>query len=814
MKYTSVFENIEGQRYAVVITTEGVSAPAREVTAGASPFTTEMAENDNIYTPSRLTTAKVELMQDNGKDFMMDMYSGSAHGTKVELLTPSDGGNYSYTDSEGIHNAEVIWTGYATPVTYDGDYNGEHDTVTLECVDGLATLKNMKYKRTGKMISFLSLIRNILQRCDCYNTFYFSAATHLPGLETSIIEDAFISEQNFFSAKDDTKQSDDDVAWTCLDVLEEICRFFNVFVTAWEDSVYFIDIDAVKHGIDEFWKYSVDGTKSWGKVVVSDLITVDGSLYSSSGGTLSLDEVYNKVSVKSNFSTYENVIPEIFSLAENVTKDHDVDKETRQTVDANGMGAVIYSSLQSYGEDKKNMEVLFIAPFNDVYAGFFKYYKSPYYKCHRYTWKNGKLTENNIDEVNFTDTQNSYGAYLVKTYTLKVWDRLVADKMFELLVSLGLSQADIIQMALDNANSGSVSLEDTIMLCNPSPHHISNYDMLKYPFFETENIEGLGLAGGKDVFIVISGTYRFQKYEAPFMSDSEEDLGHGRYAAKVEDCHLVAKLKWGDLYWSGDPSKGDNGWTREDCTFNIPYAKDGDNTRADNMMWKDVQIVNNVRWDCGVDLEGYYIPLPDATLISGLPKFTLYKPYDPQYYSTKSGESKGQYYKHNVVFLKDFKITLAKADPSREGNGDTDTTYTNIIDSNNASEGDEEDFKITTDDNKKPAYSNVAVKTGDGFVWLGDTHNDATCEGEKEWAVVDDDANASTSGDMRQEQHRIYRYVTQYSSPAVKLGFTARNIVKPWSLIYEPYIGKHLFLDAQNIDFKRAAAELSTREIK
>ena len=46
MKYTSVFENIEGQRYAVVITTEGVSAPMREVTAGASPFTTEMAEND------------------------------------------------------------------------------------------------------------------------------------------------------------------------------------------------------------------------------------------------------------------------------------------------------------------------------------------------------------------------------------------------------------------------------------------------------------------------------------------------------------------------------------------------------------------------------------------------------------------------------------------------------------------------------------------------------------------------------------------------------------------------------------------------
>ena len=813
MKYTSIFADVNKQQYAIVITTSGVDTPTRQVTPGGTPFTTEMNENDNVYTPSRLSTATVSLIQSSGKDFMMDFYSGEAHGTKVELLRADNNGTHTYDDDGTTHNAVVVWTGYATPVTYDGDYKGQRDTVTLECTDGVASLKYIKYRRVGRITSFADIIRHILSLCGCYRYFYFSAATHLPGKTSCIIDDLYISEQNFFDTKDDSTQTDDDVAWTCLSVLEEICRYLSVCVTTYGEDVYFIDLDAVRNGVNDYYQYDVNADTAGERVTLADTVTVDGSLYRSNGGTLSLDEVYNKVEVSDSFNTYDSVIPDLFDLAENITKDTDEDMESRQTLDAQGMGAIILSSLQSYGETSKNMEVFFIKPAYTSYAAFIKYYKSPLYKTHRYVWNGSALAESNLDSLNYTDTKDTYGAYLVRTYTLKV-DSNPIFSLIQQAIDAGISQEDLIQYVLDKSNSGSVTLEDRLILCNPSPHHISNEDIAKYPYIETEVAEGIGLVGGEGVYILISGSYKYQKYDAPFMADNSENLGHGRYAAKIEDCHLVAKLKWGSLYWSGDQARGSNGWVEDDCTFNIPYAKTGDNTRADNMMWKDVEIVNSVRWDSGIDDSGYMIPMPDSTLISGLPKFVLYKPYDPDYYSTKSGDDEGQYYKHNQVFLKDFKIQIVKADPSREGDIGTDTTYTNIIDRDNTSDGEDEDFKITTDDNKEPAYSNVAVKTSGGYQWLDKTVNDATITAEKEWSVTDDDADAGTDGQMRQEQHRVFRYVNQYSSPAVKITFTARNIVRPWSLIVEPYIGKSLILDAQNIDYKAATSELSTREMK
>lgn len=814
MKYIGQFADVKGKKHEITVVTEGKESPARNVTLSADPFKTEMSDSKNLYAPSRLSTATVEFIQDNGKDFMTDLYSGKAHGTRVMLVGEDENGTRSITVNGVTKKARVEWIGYATPVTYDGDYKGQRDTVPLECTDGVATLKYLKYRRTGKIISFRDLTRNILRRCDCYRYFYFSAATHIDGYNSCIIDDTYISEQNFFGSKDDKNQVDDDVAWDCLDVIEEICRYFNVCVTTWGEDVYFIDYDAIRGGVNTYYRYAIGDDSEGVKVTLASTVTVDGSMYRSAGGTLSLDDVYNRIKVKSSFYNYTNLIPDVFGFAINITKDSDPSKSAKTTVDAEGMGAVIYSSLQTYGEKKKNMEVLFIAPGRTAYAVFVKYYKSPYFKTHRYTWNGTKLVESNLEEVNFTDTQNTYGAYIVRTCTVKLGQDIILTPWWETAIKQGKTQAEIIQAALELSNTSSINLEERILLCNPSPHHITNGALTNYPFFESEAVEGLGLAGGKNVYILISGSYRYQKYDAPFVSEGDENLGHGRYSADVEDCHLVARLKWGKLYWSGDITQGDNGWIEKECTFNIPYARSGDNTRADNMMWKDVQFTNSVRWDSGLDDEGYMAPLPDSTLISGVPVITLYKPYDPNYHSSKSGDNEGQYYKHNQVSLKDFKIRLVKADPSREGDADTDTIYTNIISNGNVQDFDAEEMRITTDDNKNPSYSSVAVKNDAGYVWLGDTVNDATLAAEKEWAVEDGDADVSTSGDMRQEQHRVFRHVNQYSAPAVKIAFTARNIVKPWSLIVEPYIGKNLILDGQNINFRQGTSELATREMR
>lgn len=127
-------------------------------------------------------------------------------------------------------------------------------------------------------------------------------------------------------------------------------------------------------------------------------------------------------------------------------------------------------------------------------------------------------------------------------------------------------------------------------------------------------------------------------------------------------------------------------------------------------MFKANSIPNTVSWRIGTKEKGYLIKMPSNEVISGLPILTVFKPYDPNFHSTKSGDNQGQHYKFNCVFLKDFDIKAIIGDPSFSGVGDTDTIYTNTINEEFVTELKEIKFKIATWDNKKPNFSAVAYK--------------------------------------------------------------------------------------------------------
>jgi hypothetical protein len=63
--------------------------------------------------------------------------------------------------------------------------------------------------------------------------------------------------------------------------------------------------------------------------------------------------------------------------------------------------------------------------------------------------------------------------------------------------------------------------------------------------------------------------------------------------------------------------------------------------RADATMFKNLKFINNVNWRIGTNEQGYLITLPKNGVISGLPTLTVYKPFDPNYHSSKSGKDKG-----------------------------------------------------------------------------------------------------------------------------------------------------------------------------
>nr|DAV01307.1 MAG TPA: hypothetical protein [Caudoviricetes sp.] len=81
-------------------------------------------------------------------------------------------------------------------------------------------------------------------------------------------------------------------------------------------------------------------------------------------------------------------------------------------------------------------------------------------------------------------------------------------------------------------------------------------------------------------------------------------------------------------------------------------------------MFNNIDFRNTVSWRIGTSEKGYIIKVPNSSVVSGLPILTVYKPFDPNYHSTKSGNNKGQYYKHSVVFLKNFEIKGIIGDPT------------------------------------------------------------------------------------------------------------------------------------------------------
>ena len=284
MIYNGYFRDREDSKYTVRITTANGNT-AKEITLSGTPFVTEMDESDDtIYTPAKYQTATVEAISN---DYMFDVYSGKAQDTKVELY-------------KGI---DLMWTGYVRPNLYDVGFEKRREVIQIECQDALSTLQYFPYKQTDKQVrTFLYIINKVLTRCNAYTTFYVSDNTQLSSTSDScILGDLYISEQNFFN------DANDKDAWTCQDVLEEICQYLGLTAIADKDAVFFVDYDAIKQGNNTYWRYQLGNNyySTGTKVTVSFTKQIKAKDYSANGATISMDKVYNKATVKADLYDYE-----------------------------------------------------------------------------------------------------------------------------------------------------------------------------------------------------------------------------------------------------------------------------------------------------------------------------------------------------------------------------------------------------------------------------------------------------------------------------------------------------------------------------
>lgn len=279
--YTVPFAALDGTACVVEIEKEGYTGSSAELVAGESPFTVEIEDEEFLYTPTRFSTAKLCVV---GGDYLQDLYSINYMQYRVTFL----------------YGNKVTWCGFIKPEVYTQDYTSDVFELELECVSAMSVLEHIDYAQVGATRQFVSLW-NLFRRCIAaasarYTTVYFPHvyAADASSYEGSgnAIEGMYISEQNFFD--------EDDEPMTMLEVLEELCKFFNWTCADWSGALWIVDVD-------HEWAYRGYNTGLTTYVTyIPSAMSAQSTGFTGSGHSLDILPGYNKVTVKvSNYPVEE-----------------------------------------------------------------------------------------------------------------------------------------------------------------------------------------------------------------------------------------------------------------------------------------------------------------------------------------------------------------------------------------------------------------------------------------------------------------------------------------------------------------------------
>lgn len=780
------FTALDGKDYRVDINCANGSGEA-EIVLGGEPFVTSMDSSDDImYMPIKGSGATVSILTESWES---EIYTEKPLGTKVTL-----------TDISDVDNPVVKWIGFATPCTYNQPFDEATEYVDVECVDGISVLNNLKFAtaKTGKEMTFATIIDNILQLPGCFTNWYISDNIQIQGLThtDNIVQRLRIFDSNFFDNKDGDNLTDLDRSWLAYDVLYEICQYLGYVAVAVGEDVYFIDYDAIKHGRNSYHKFAVGNPNS--STLVSNISyshEISGGTISDGGTQIGLDVVYDSVSVKDEFNIV-NLKDDSDSKKYNITY---ADNERMRGWYGTGSNAGKYSTMYQEGFEETNLKgenstFQCIAQYmwkDKRIATLWQFWSNP--KITVYNYKNDStrsLVTSLRQKCSFGDMMEYNGAYLTRFYKgdvisgldgyntgwsteqkLNHWNRVFGS------ACKTIPAEDMIVFVNKKNEAGHIGpghrlrtgKYDRVMPDTPDPE-----DAMSYPYLEYRDDSSFYFTGDESYLLIKGQVLVHDEDDTPFpMSDGADNSKLKRDVDKKIKCefYLHARLQIGDHYWNGEQ------WTTTDSYFRLFWQDECNRTSKDDTRqnqsfydkWFSFQNLTKMKWE--YTEEAYWVPAPPASVIGGQLCLTLYANKDMwgqsnhNQWSEKNKWSDNRYnrYYSSVMCIKNFALDAYVSNGKLDNReAESDTVYCNVIGSRGVNPMDEITFKICTFDNKSSSYSTVAYDDNGTRTMLSHVKNNA-CNSD----ILKDTQSSSGDTNLTPEEMYIYRIANQYEKPRI-----------------------------------------------
>ncbi len=803
-KYTSEFTSINGINYKVEIATES-GTKQESFVLGSTPFVTEMdSDGKTIYSPIKSTGATIEMLTAN---MPFDIYSSKTKGVKVTLTNTSKN--------------VVEWVGFVTPCAYDMGLDEEKEVIEIECVDGIAALKEMPYRSSAKEVdSFLNVVFKCLKRAGCYKNLYITDNVQFKANGTdSIMSKLRISEANFFEQKDSEAQPDDTVAWNCYDVLYEVMQYMGYTITSSGEDVYIVDYDALVKGRTKYFKYSLTGSTIGNPTTVnlSSSKYIKGDSHAENGAKITLDEIFNQVTVIDEFYEIDSLVDGLDSSKNytNITASYDTDLKNWFKNDSRFLESEVFTVKNKAGVDESFFVTLTKADDGKIFFVVGKFYKHPMittkHYSHNYNYPSLLNESNYSSNMMYSKLWSGKGATVVGLFTKQIdgskynqWRVDITSNWDGQSKEVKLQQFG--QLA-NIANIGSKKLVNYILCLNQDTNHIAHDKVKDYPYFTIKKSVPT-IFGGDGGYIVIKGTLiRHYMYNAPFPMNGTvyRHKDTKKTSIYANEGYFWAQLKWGNHYWKNEgdyKTMGD--WVTTPSYFKIYYGDPTAEHRVDDWQDKDCAFYNNCGSLWGVDENGYYVPTPPDGNLNGEVELTIFANKDTKgkWARNNKRDKKNSYsgYPPKVVLFKGLDITVGYSDDAmNEDAASADTFYSaDNSTEDNVRQMDEIKFKICTFDNKTSSYSTVDyLDTSGKSQYLDNTYN------------------LATGKSLRQEHHLVYKLVNQYSQPRAILEFNLKSEldIKPYTVLTNKTIsGRKYIVQKINNDYRYGVANVELIE--